>query len=303
MPDKPAAEVVINESLVRALVDSQAVVAIPDADALPLSFAATGWDCSVWRLGEHLAVRLPRRSIAVALIRHEQQALPAIAARVESAGVRVPVPVFAGAPGSGFPWPWSIVPWIEGDSGLVVPRADRTGWAVRLATALVALHAPAPDDAPANPFRGVPLAERSSTVTERLASLADDPSVPRQTLHDLWTDGVDAAPWRAAPVWVHGDLHPGNLVARGPELAGIIDFGDVTSGDPAYDLAVAWLAFDEAGRSAFVAATAGHYDQATWTRAKAWAVAVTLMLVLHSDDNPAYAALGRDALAELTPPR
>lgn len=76
----------------------------------------------------------------------------------------------------------------------------------------------------------------------------------------------------------------------------------MTAGDPAYDLAVAWLAFDAAGRRAFIAATAGRYDAATWVRAHAWAAAIALMLLANSDDEPAYAALGREANTEVTRP-
>jgi aminoglycoside phosphotransferase (APT) family kinase protein len=89
-------------------------------------------------------------------------------------------------------------------------------------------------------------------------------------------------------------------VARGGELVAIIDFGDVTAGDPAYDLAIAWLAFDAPGRRRFRAATGDRYDAATWVRARAWAAAVTTLLLAQSDDNPDYARLGRDALEELT---
>src|SRR5690606_34725290 len=99
---------------------------------------------------------------------------------------------------------------------------------------------------------------------------------------------------------IHGDLHPGNLIARSERLTGIIDFGDVTAGDPAYDLAVAWRAFDAEGRAAFIAATGDRYDGTTWTRAHGWAVAVTLILLGQSDDNPEYLELGRECLHELS---
>jgi aminoglycoside phosphotransferase (APT) family kinase protein len=117
---------------------------------------------------------------------------------------------------------------------------------------------------------------------------------------DVWTRGLSAAPWNGPPLWIHGDLHPANLVALGSRLVGIIDFGDVTAGDPAYDLAVAWLAFDRVGRAEFIAATGDRYDAATWVRAAGWATAVTLMLLNESDDNPAYAGLGAESLRELT---
>ena len=74
MPDKPSAEFPIAEHLVRALVSSQAA-SIPGAADLPLWHIADGWDCSVWRLGERLAVRLPRRAAAAPLVVHEQAAL------------------------------------------------------------------------------------------------------------------------------------------------------------------------------------------------------------------------------------
>ena len=118
-------------------------------------------------------------------------------------------------------------------------------------------------------------------------------------LEAVWQTGLSAAPWERAPVWIHGDLHPGNLVSRDGSLVGLIDFGDVTAGDPAYDLGVAWLAFDADARAEFVSATGGRYDTATWQRAHAWAAAVVLMLLLHSDDDPDYRALATDAATEV----
>ena len=49
----------------------------------------------------------------------------------------------------------------------------------------------------------------------------------------------------------------------------------------------------------FVDAIGEHSDIATWRRARAWAAAVAVMLLTHSDDAPAYAALGRDTANEL----
>jgi aminoglycoside phosphotransferase (APT) family kinase protein len=303
VPDKPAAEIIIDESLVRRLLVSQATRVVPDAATLPLWKAAEGWDCEVWRAGAQLAVRLPRRMIAAPLVLNEQRVLPRLATRIEATGVRVPAPVFGGSPDDGYPWSWSVVPWIDGTRGIDVPRGDRYGWADALAAALAALHAPAPSDFPVNPFRGVPLATRSSAIAERLTQLRDAGTLDdrqAEAAAPVWSRGVAAAPWAHEPVWIHGDLHPANLVAQASRLTGIIDFGDVTAGDPAYDLAVAWLAFDREGRERFVLATDGRYDRATWVRAHAWAAAVSLMLLAHSDDEPAYAALGREAFGEVT---
>lgn len=302
MPDKPAAEVDIDESLVRVLLADQAERVIPDAVTLPLAKVAEGWDSEVWRLGARHAVRLPRRAVAAPLARHEQRALPDIARRLGAVGVRVPAPVVAGTPTEAFPWAWSVVPWIEGDRGMDVPRGDRSDWAETLAAALGALHVHAPAGHPVNPVRGGALATRAAAFRDRLAALRDAQAIDPATaglLEDAWHAGLSAAPWSRAPVWIHGDLHPGNLVSHDGGLAGIIDFGDVTAGDPAYDLAVAWLAFDAGGRARFRAATSDRYDAATWRRARAWAAAVVLMLLLHSDDDPDYRALGTDAAADI----
>lgn len=301
-PDKPAAEFSIDVDLVRALVSAQAGDRIPDAATLPLRKVAEGWDSEIWRLGDAYAVRLPRRELAAPLVLNEQRVLPAIAGSLAPIGIRVPEPVVRGVPAGAYPWAWSVVPWIEGERGLDVPRTGRGGWADQLAEALAVLHTDAPADFPVNPVRGGPLADRDAAFTERLAALRetrtlDDTSAGR--LADVWRSGLDAPPWARRPVWIHGDLHPGNLVSRGGRLAGIIDFGDVTAGDPAYDLGVAWLAFDAPARARFIAAARGKYDAATWRRAHAWAAAVVLMLLVHSDDNPDYFALGRDALAQV----
>ncbi|MDW4572895.1 aminoglycoside phosphotransferase family protein [Microbacterium sp. M3] len=301
MPDKPSAEVAIDAPLIRRLLAAQAEGPIPGAQAMALAKVAEGWDSEVWRLGDDYAVRLPRRALAAPLVRHEQAVLAGIAARLTPLGVRVPAPVVHGVAGDGYPWAWSVVPWIHGERALDVDVAHRTSWAPLLAQVLGRLHTPAPADHPLNPFRGNPLSTRTDAVEGRARDLRSRGTLDAASLTALlgvWRAGVAATPWQAPPVWIHGDLHPGNLVARDGTLAGVIDFGDVTAGDPAYDLAVAWLAFDAAGRRRFIEAATG-YDDDVWVRARAWAAAVALMLLAHSDDNPDYFALGRDAAAEV----
>ncbi|WP_127819397.1 phosphotransferase [Microbacterium sp. CPCC 204701] len=302
MSDRPVAEIAIDAALVRSLVVSQATQAIPDAATRTLEKVTEGWDSEVWRFGDDAAVRLPRRALAAPLVLHEQRSLPEIAQRLAPTGVRVPEPVVAGLPAAGYPWAWSVVPWIDGARGLDVPRHARTGWAATLAAALRALHVSAPADHPVNPVRGRRLDTRDAVFHERVDGLRRTAMLDEATadaLQRVWQAGVSAPAWRHAPVWIHGDLHPGNLVAHGGELRGIIDFGDVTAGDPAYDLAVAWLAFDPHGRQDFVAATDHGYDPDTWQRARAWAAAFAVVLLAHSDDAPDYAALARDAIPQI----
>ena len=302
MPAKPAAEVRIDSHLVRRLLAAQAAEAIPDASELPLEKVAEGWDSEVWRLGRAYAVRLPRRALAAPLMLHEQAVLPGVAERLAPTGPRVPAPLVNGVGAEGYPWAWSVVPWIEGGRAMDESRAARGSWAPTLARALDALHVDAPEEFPVNPFRGVPLATRADAVAERLRTVRDAGTLGAASvagLETVWRAGLAAPAWDRPPVWIHGDMHPGNLVTHEGALTGIIDFGDVTAGDPAYDLAIAWLAFDAPGRERFIAASESRDDADIWIRARAWAAAVTLVLLGHSDDNPDYFALGQDAAAEV----
>lgn len=292
MVDSPAAERTLDESEVRLLLSQAA----PDIASLPLRLVNEGWDNATWRLGDDLAVRIPRRELAAPLILHEQQALAVLGPRLEAIGIRSPTPVLHGSPTDDFPWPWSIVPWIAGARALDRPRATNSAWAPDLARALRTLHRTAPADAPHNPVRGIPLAGRDQRMGELLGQLRTRTALP---LGRAWADGLAAHVCREH-VWVHGDLHTGNMVIDDHDrLAALIDFGDVTAGDPAYDLAVAWMAFNADGRNHFRIATGDRYDNATWTRARAWAASVAAILLAQSDDRADYFDLGHATAAEI----
>ncbi|MEV4095714.1 aminoglycoside phosphotransferase family protein [Streptosporangium saharense] len=283
----PAVEVGIDDDLVDRLVRRQH----PDL-AGPLTLVANGWDNVVYRLGADLSVRLPRRQAAVDLIVNEQRWLPVLAHHVE---VALPVPVRTGVPGEGYPWPWTIAPWFEGRTAAEVPPSDRSGLAVPLADFMTDLHRPAPPDAPRNPVRGVPLSVRDEAVRRRL------PSVSRSAeLLPLWEELAALPDWRGPALWLHGDPHPGNLLLDGKGLAAVLDFGDLTGGDPATDLAAAWLVFDEDGRDVFRSRVDA--DKVTWERARGWALAVGTALAVHSADSPAVAAVGDHVLDQVLLP-
>lgn len=281
--DTPAAEVHIDEALIDRLVTAQH----PDL-AGDVRIVANGWDNVVARVGDRYAVRMPRRELAVELVRNEQRWL-----RELDLPVPIPVPVRAGLPGEGYPWPWSVVPWLEGTPVTDVAVPDRVALAADLGAAHRALHRTAPASAPYNPFRGVPLATRAEHVQGRLRTFA-----PFAPLEPLWRAALAVPEYDGPPRWVHGDPHPGNLLAAGDgSLAAILDFGDVAAGDPATDLAIGWLAFDRAGRAAYRAAR--DPDEALWDRARGWAVALTTAFVVFSDDNPRMRAIGDHALEQL----
>ena len=215
--------------------------------------------------------------------------------------VAVPAPVRLGTAGLGYPFPWAICPWLEGVPVLEVAVSDRAEIAADLAAAHLALHVPAPDDAPPNPVRGGPLVGRTDAFRERLAS-GLVPSADR-------LESSSIAPVRRRPMpgrrsgstatRIRATCSP-SASGAGARLAALIDFGDITAGDPATDLAIAWLAFDQAGRDRYrgVLADAG-LDAATWLRAHGWAVALTTVFLAHSADNPAMASVGAHALEQV----
>ncbi|MDQ4504585.1 aminoglycoside phosphotransferase family protein [Sinomonas sp. ASV322] len=288
----PEAEAIITAELVRGLLHEQH----PDLATLPLVPAAEGWDNVVFRLGDELAVRLPRRELAAGLVLSELRFVGSIAERTN---VALPVPVRRGRPGRGYPWDWSVYRWTEGTPGLEVPAPERGGVG-ELAGFLGVLHTAAPPEAPENPFRGLHIGALDGRVRERLDLVEHRPDHAR--LVALW-DRLSAAPaYDGPPVWVHGDLHPGNLLfALDGSLAGVIDFGDLCAGDPAVDLAVAWQLYPAPRRREFVAAVhkARPRDAATWERAAAWALNFGLLSVAIAGNDPAFATNGDFTLREL----
>jgi len=260
MPQPPA-EVTLTVADVDRLIASQHPSLRGELRAV-----AHGWDNEVFRLGDELAVRLPRREAAAHLVENEQRWLPVLA---PSLPVRVPVPVAVGVPDEIYPWRWSIVPWFDGARVVDLPLAERDALAGDVAAVLRALHAVAAVDAPRNPVRGVPLRDRDAVVRGRVAG---------SQLEELWDAGLSAPEWSGRDVWVHGDVHPGNLVARDGRLVAVIDFGDMCAGDPACDLAVAWMAFGPDGRARLRADLGPGYDEPMWIRARAWAVSFATLL-------------------------
>ena len=266
----------------RALLREQ----FPDLASLELVEIDSGWDNAIYRLGPDLVVRLPRRTMGAALLEHEQRWLPELAPRLP---LPVPVPLRVGMPTHGYPWQWSICPWLPGESALRVAVDDVGEAAATLGRFVAALAEPAPPDAPPNPFRGVPLADRTERLDANLNALGD--AVDRVAVRALWSELVTTPAWDGPAVWLHGDLHPGNVLVDHGRISAVIDFGDLTGGDPAMDLSAAWMLFPASVRPVFRAA-AGGCDEDTWRRARAWALAFGVACLASSADTPEYSALG-----------
>jgi aminoglycoside phosphotransferase (APT) family kinase protein len=207
--------------------------------------------------------------------------------------LEVPVPVHVGKFSEWFPWPWSVVNWIEGNTAESHPFT--TSDVATLAESLVALHQPAPEDAPVNPFRGVPLQTKNETTEQRLISLGQRTDIDASRLAPIWQEAC-AAPRAEHRVWLHGDLHPRNVVVRSGALVGLIDWGDLNGGDAATDVACIWMLIDSARyRREFLAAYSA--SEALVCRAKGWAVHLGLAHALSGE--PRHVTIGLAALARV----
>ncbi len=236
-----------DEATVRSLLHDQR----PDLASLELRLVDGGWGCRMWRLGADLALRLPRTEDAPGLIEREHRWLPGLAPLLP---LPVPVPEYLGTPTEAFPKNWIVTTWVEGTPADFAPVTDPASAAV-LGAFLTALHRPAPEEAAVATDRGVPL----KTFTMEF----DEPA-----LQAVWDDALAAPEWDGPPVWLHADLHPANVVTAGGALTGVIDFGDICTGDPATDLCAAWLLLPDP------LAFFDHYeaDEATVRRSRGWAL-------------------------------
>lgn len=285
----PAAEVDVGPTVVRGLLAGQ----MPDLAHLPLARVATGWDNEVYRLGHDWAVRVPRRAMGAALTEHEHRWLPELAARLP---LPIPVPVRQGRPQGDYPWRWSVCPWLAGEPAASVAPEDPDETAEVLGAFVSALHTPAPADAPSNPYRGGPLTDRDGPTRDRIRQLAG--LWPEAVLRGAWDDAMAEPPWDGPRVWIHGDLHPANVLVKDGRLAAVIDFGDLSGGDRATDLSAAWMLLPASARARFRlrAGAVWPVDDATWKRAWAWALMLGITFVANSADHPVVAAIGRRTL-------
>jgi aminoglycoside phosphotransferase (APT) family kinase protein len=272
---------------------------------------SAGTDNALYRLGDELAVRLPRIHWAVDDVDKEQRWLPKLAPHLPLA---VPVPLAQGAPGEGYPWSWSVYRWIEGQDAVVGRIADPCQAAADLARFVSALQAIDPTGGPPpgahNSYRGAPLVERDAPTRAALAALRalqDRRAAPwrdAQNPLDLgtataaWEAALRAPAWHGPPVWLHGDLLPGNLLVRQGRLCGVIDFGCLGVGEPAMDLTPAWTLFSKQAREVYRAALG--VDDATWARGRGWALSFGLIaLPYYHTTNPVLAGIYRHAIDQI----
>ena len=283
----------VDAKLVSRLVAAQ----FPQWSDLPVRpVEPDGWDNRTFRLGEQMKVRLPSAEAYAPQVEKEYRWLPKLAPLLP---LPIPVPLAMGVPGAGYPWHWSVYPWLEGETAAAERIDDLGRFATTLAQFLVALQridaAGGPPPGPHNFFRGGMPGVYDSETRQAVAMLGDE--IEAGEAIAAW-DAALAAEWHGPPVWVHGDVSAGNLLVREGRLSAVIDFGSSAVGDPACDLVIAWTLLEGESRKAFRAALPA--DGGTWARGRGWALwkaLITLGRHLHAD--PAEAAKARRVIDEV----
>jgi len=261
----------ITTALVRHLIDTQ----FPQWKGLSIRpVALSGWDNRTFHLGEDMLVRLPSSKEYAAQVEKEQFWLPRLSRQLP---LSIPVPLALGEPGEGYPWKWSIYRWIEGDSAASAPTIHLEQLATDLAQFLNALHrinaSGGPLPGPHSFFRGGFLSVYDAETRQAITLLKN--RIDDVTVTKIWETAL-ATSWQGPPVWVHGDISAGNLLIKNDRLCAVIDFGQLTIGDPACDLAIAWTLFRKESRHIFQATL--HLDTDTWNRGRAWALWKALII-------------------------
>jgi aminoglycoside phosphotransferase (APT) family kinase protein len=286
-----AGEIAIDAPLVRRLLVAQ----FPDWADLPMErVASAGTDNAIYRLGDDMAVRLPRTQWATGQVEREHRWLPRLAPHLPLA---IPTQLAMGIPGEGYPWSWAVYQWLEGDNATHEHIADLDRAATDLAQFIAALQRIDTTGGPREGrSRGVPLAVRDGPTRDAIAALHGVLDTGEVT--SLWEQSLRAPVWPGPEVWLHGDLNEGNLLARDGCLSAVIDFGTMAVGDPACDLMVAWTLLTAETRTLFRAALP--FDEATWARGRGWALSWALIVLpYYKQTNPGLCRIAEYTLAEV----
>ena len=258
----------IDPALARALIRARC----EGAAEAPLELVGSGWDVDVYRVGD-LAFRFPRRKLGILTVENEIRILPRLAPLLP---VEIPTPRYVGRATPEFPAPFYGHRFIEGITAdrAGIDVASRERLARPLAEFLRALHALDGAELGVEPdtlrrdMRTV--AERTLPHFERLAQRALPARLCQSlaTAHDILEQPPPNVRAGTPDAVIHGDFYARHLLLD-PEanLRGVLDWGDVCSGDRAVDLAIAYTFLPPTARSHFWTAY-GDLDDETRSRAR-----------------------------------
>jgi aminoglycoside phosphotransferase (APT) family kinase protein len=216
-----------------------------------------------------MSVRLPSAEGYATQVEKEHMWLPKFKNYIH---IPISEPIAKGEPAEGYPWSWSVYRWTEGTAANAKKIHDMNQFARDLAQFLRELEAlditGGPPAGRHNYFRGGSPSvydEETRAAIKNTRDIFDEVIVT-----EIWNKALKSE-WNRHPVWVHGDVAPGNLLVNSEgKLSAVIDFGVLGVGDPACDLAMAWTFFDNESRAVFKSSM--NLDEETWDRGRGWAL-------------------------------
>lgn len=295
MSDKSlhAGELVIDIALANALISTQ----YPQWAKLEIRpILSSGTDNEIFRLGENMCLRIPKSTSTINNLDKEYAWLPYLT----PLPLRIPAPIAKGKPGNGYPCNWCIFDWIDGETATPNQLHNQHDVAVDIAEFIKALQIVDTRNAPLsgshNNYRGVPLINRDLLTRKAIGNLRNiyDPSI----LTVIWETALNTTAWDQKPVWLHGDIHSGNLLFNNHRLCAVIDFGLSGVGDPACDLMVGWTQFSPDVRETFQKSI--NADTATLARGKGWALSWAVIALAHYlDTNPFLTTMSKGTIKRI----
>ncbi|MFD5404876.1 aminoglycoside phosphotransferase family protein [Streptomyces griseorubiginosus] len=286
-----ADELDIDTELVHGLIADQ----FPRWGELPVCrVESAGTDNAMFRLGDDMVVRLPRLPGGGHQVESEHRWLPLLAPRLPLA---VPEPLAKGEPGRGYTLPWGVYRWLDGDNAYDSPLTELPDAAVELGRFVSALRAVDPTGGPAS-YRPGPLHLFDDGTRQAIQDLGAAGLLDANRATALADEAGRLPGWDGAPVWLHADLLPGNLLSVDGRLTAVIDFGCLGVGEPTADTLPAWTVFTGESRRLF--REAAEFDDATWERGRAWALCwgVGAVHYYRGGKNPVLAEVGQRAIDE-----
>jgi aminoglycoside phosphotransferase (APT) family kinase protein len=254
----------IDVDLVSKLINSQ----FPEWSTLDIKpVKKSGNDNRTFHLGNSMSVRLPSDEAYVPQVEKEQKWLPILAKKLSTP---ISEPLAKGLPSDDYSFPWSVNKWLDGET-LALENIDNLNqFANELGRFLVDLQS---IDATGGPLAGEHNFYRGGDIVvydeECRDAINNMNTFNKHLLKEIWELAL-ASKWGNEPVWVHGDIAPGNILIKNGKMCAVIDFGILGVGDPSCDAAMAWTFFDESSRNVFK--TALNFDGETWNRARGWAL-------------------------------
>lgn len=266
--DIPPADFTITELVAKQILAEQ----YPALSHLPITALGSGWDNVVYKIGESHTLRMPRHQTGNELLQNEQKWLGVLGANLS---LPIPAPIHIGKPSPDFPFVWSINPYFDGAAlGDTVLADSQSAIFAQFLTQLQNID---PKGAPINPVRGGRLLYRAEVMMSRMKNVALRSGDLMARALPLWEKAL-TAPIGTNDVWLHGDLHNFNIVAKNNSITAIIDWGDMCAGDAATDLSAVFAIFESPHVQNQIFQILGA-SEATIIRSKGWALMMGILFM------------------------